>query len=223
MCMLELMYQNMKCNNCIIRVLSIEQVAYAIINNSSVPVANHQSVGTIDIIQLLYEYYGIPAPDGNNNDSKFYLLMGTDTCMDLLNNKWKSSLSLLQHIKILLVTRSNNFNINSCQFYSEFSHRISLVDIQSPDISSTYIREYQPTELMISVYAVSRYVASCIPCELVCNKTLHPLVYEYIVTNGLYFYDTVEVKKLVTSRRSIYLGIATITIKVIVGIYWNYK
>ncbi len=221
--MLDLVYQNMKCNNCIIRVLSIEKVVHSVINTDIGHTYNQKTIGNIDVIRLLYEYYGIPTPIGNNNDTQFYLLMGLDTCMDLLNNKWKSSLLLLQHIKILLVNRFNNMDISSCQFYPEFSHRITQLDIRPPDISSTYIREYKPTSTMINMYAISPFLASLVPCELVTNGSLHPLIYKYITTNGLYFYEKEEVKCLVTSRKSIYLGITTITVQVIVGMFLYYS
>lgn len=222
--MLDLVFQNMKCNNCIIRVLPIEKVAHSIINAGISPVDKQKTVGTIDIIRLLYEYYVIPTPVGNYGDTQFHLLMGLDTCMDLLNNKWKCSSLLLQHVKILLVARFNNHrDISSCQFYSEFNHRITELDIKPPNISSTHIREYEPTSTMINVYAISRYLASLLPSELVTTGSLHPSVYKYITTNGLYFYDKEAVKCSATSTRSTYLGITTVTIQVVLGMFCYYS
>ena len=79
-----------------VRVLDVERRAFEMHQRRSADSESVPALGTVDIVEVLRAEYP---------DAEFGLLLGADTCRDLLEGRWRRSEDLLRMLTVLAVPR----------------------------------------------------------------------------------------------------------------------
>lgn len=192
---------------CKVRVLTLEKHVYEVCRQMQLQSQQTSSqqksfaeprIGTIDIVRFIKSTY---------ENIELHLILGTDTCHDLLRGKWRESEAIVKEVILEIVSRpgcdNENLAFESLPLYP--MARISFHKVkQLGNVSSTAVRGYEPTDLFD--WNVPDYLESCFgQGENIAKESLAEPVYNYIRDNHLYYYSPQRVaeRKKLKCQRSI--------------------
>jgi len=183
--------------NCTVRVLALEKHVFEqALEEYNLKQQHHKQqqvqqqqqvpqprIGSIDIVRFIKNKY--------KNIEEVHLILGTDTCRDLLKGTWRESENLVKETFLDLITRpgfeKDDRALDTLPLFS--LARITVHEIGTlEEVSSTAVRGYEPpgtfqflnSDLFQSLIGLS---------ETNIKVALTGPVYDYIRDNQLYFFS----------------------------------